>query len=468
MQSEAGAFRVVVATDKFRGSLSHAQAESAMARGVERALGERCSVRVVAMSDGGEGFARAMAAMQKHWVVPMAVPGPIVGTSENGAGNAAVELVVLNGPPRWVPRDGKPLTALVDSATAAVGRAAVTPAFVLTSVVLGLASPFLFLLAALHHRPENRRAVVTESAQAIGLGLVEPSSRDPERASTAGLGAALAGALKQRPRTIIVGLGGSATVDGGIGMAAALGYRFVGHDGTVLEPVGGSLGAIARVFPPRLGSRGWRMVQAFRRVDLVAACDVDNPLCGPRGAARVYGPQKGADAAAVERLDAGLMNMRQRCVEAGLTPNETDRAGDGSAGGLGFGLRVFCGARLVAGSHLLADRNGLDHALADADLLLTGEGAMDEQSAAGKVVWTVAQRAARKGVPARIIAGRVLPSVPAVQSSLERAGMMGVRVRTLLDAAGGDERAAMERAEELVEEVVAEEVGEATKKTISA
>jgi glycerate kinase len=194
-------------------------------------------------------------------------------------------------------------------------------------------------------------------------------------------------------------LGGSATNDGGIGMARALGWHFLDAAGREVEPIGARLADIARIDG---AARDLRLDHA--RVD--AVCDVDNPLTGPRGAAAVYGPQKGASPAQVAALDAGLAHLAA-VIEHDLGLEVHDLPGAGAAGGLGAGLVAFAGAALRPGAELVLDLLALDRHLADANLVLTAEGRIDAQTASGKAPAAVAARARAHGLPCIAIAGGI-------------------------------------------------------------
>ncbi|MCC7412573.1 MAG: glycerate kinase [Gammaproteobacteria bacterium] len=240
---------------------------------------------------------------------------------------------------------------------------------------------------------------VIEMAQASGLPLVPRAERDPMRASTWGTGELMRDALDRGVRTIIVGIGGSATSDAGAGMAAALGVRFRDRRGRVLRepPAGGMLDRIAAIDLDGLDPR-------LRRVRVLVACDVDNPLVGPRGAAAVYGPQKGASAAQVRRLDANLTRFG-RLIESALGVPVLQRAGAGAAGGLGAGLLAFAGARLRSGVGLVIEAVDLAGRMRGADLVMTGEGRVDFQTAFGKTPAGVARVARRLRIPVIAIGG---------------------------------------------------------------
>lgn len=259
--------------------------------------------------------------------------------------------------------------------------------------------------------------VVIEAAEACGLHLVPEAVRDPARADTAGLGALLLAAVERGARRAIVGLGGSATVDGGTGLARTLGWRFLDEEGAALPPGGGALSRLAVVVPavpPELA--------------ITALADVRSPLVGPDGAARRFGPQKGAGPGLVASLERGLGRLADVVGRAtGRDPR--DLPGAGAAGGLGYGLVVFAGARLVDGSDWVLARTRFDEALAGADRLVTGEGAWDPTSGLGKITARVLERARARGVPALLACGRIEGPVPDGVRTADGGG-------TRLDAAG--------------------------------
>lgn len=245
----------------------------------------------------------------------------------------------------------------------------------------------------------GRRLAVVGASDACGIELIPRERRDAEAASTLGVGLLLSAALDLGAEHVIVGLGGSATTDAGAGMMAALGVRFLDADGVDLEPGGGPLSGLAAVdvsgIDPRLAGVRWQV-----------ACDVNNPLLGPSGAAAVFSPQKGASPEAVLRLGAGLARWAD-VVERELGVGVRDAPGAGAAGGLGAAFLAFMGAELVPGVDLVLDAVGFDRVATDADLLFTGEGSVDSQSASGKVPWGVAVRAVGLGVPVVVFGGRI-------------------------------------------------------------
>ncbi len=240
------------------------------------------------------------------------------------------------------------------------------------------------------------RTAMIEMAAANGLPLLAEHERNPMLTSSRGTGQLIQAAVRQGAQRILLAIGGSATVDGGVGAAAALGWRFLDHAGRSVPDGGGHLGEIIQIVPP-----------AGRNLPPISVlCDVTNPLTGPSGAAAVFGPQKGATPSMVATLDAGLAHW------AGLLKVWSGRdvallAGAGAAGGLGAGAVALFNAQLVPGIAAIIAAARLEDALRGADGCLTGEGSFDRQSLQGKVVSGVAAAARAAGVPTAVLAGRV-------------------------------------------------------------
>ena len=329
--------RVLIAPDKFKGSLSAAEAGAALGAGWRDGwpAQESLEIAYLPMADGGEGTAEAIHdALHGRWVVHI-VHDPI----------------------------GRPVQARY---------------------------------ALVEHGGE--RIAVLEMSSASGLALVSGADRDLLRANTFGTGELLAHALNERGiGRVVVGIGGSATNDGGAGLGAALGYRFLDAAGSELAPVPVSLERLARIQLP----------VALPATPVTVACDVINPLLGPRGATRIYGPQKslrGEQEALA--LEAGLARLAEVAAETfGRDFRETP--GAGAAGGLGFGLLTFCRAELCPGFELVSKVVGLEAAVSRADLVLTGEGSLDGQTLEGKTPVGVAAVARRFGKPVIAFGGRV-------------------------------------------------------------
>ncbi|MCK5802833.1 MAG: glycerate kinase [Lentisphaeria bacterium] len=259
---------------------------------------------------------------------------------------------------------------------------------------------------------DGGRLAVMEMAAASGMELLASSQLDPMRTSTYGTGEMIRDCLGQGTRDIVLGIGGSATVDGGVGMAQALGFRFLDADGRELGQGGSVLSRIARI---DANAAEPRLAECTVRV----ACDVTNPLTGADGAARVFGPQKGATPEMVEDLESGLANLQRVWERQGML--EKGVPGDGAAGGLGAGLRAFCGARLESGARLVADVVGLRAHLKGADILVTGEGCTDGQTAAGKLCAVLADIAREEGVRSLLISGALRGDLAALNERFDYA-----------------------------------------------
>lgn len=374
--------RVICAPDSFKESLSAADAATAMRRGVLQAMPD-ATVDLCPIADGGEGTVAAMLAATDGRAMTTAVDGPT----------------------------GEPVQA--------------------TWGMLG--------------NTEETTAVI-EMAAASGLPLVPVAKRDPTRTSTRGTGQLIAAALEAGAKRIIIGIGGSATNDGGTGMAQALGVRFIDANGNAIsEPMtGGLLASVAHIDVSGLDPR-------LAKVRVTAACDVTNPLTGPRGAAAVYGPQKGATPAQVAELDAGLAHLARLLREQHDIDVEP-LPGSGAAGGLGGGLVAFLHANLMPGIDLVLDAIGFDARVEGATLCLTGEGKLDGQSLSGKACLGVAQRAAKHGVPTIALVGCLGEDV---ERTLQ-AGLTGYHAI----GAGLPVEESIRRADELLERATARVVAE--------
>lgn len=245
--------------------------------------------------------------------------------------------------------------------------------------------------------PDGKTAVI-EMAAASGLPLVE-NEKDPRKTTTYGTGQLMLDALDKGCSKIIMGIGGSATNDGGIGMAAALGIKFFDKDMKEIPLTGGGLEHLEHI---DVSGRDKRLDSC----EILAACDVNNPLYGVTGAAYIFGPQKGADKAMVEYLDGNLRHYSE-ILHKDLNAHIEDMPGAGAAGGLGAGLMAFAGAKLQSGIKIILDSVKFDEIIADADLIITGEGKIDGQSLRGKVPVGIAERAVVKNVPLIAVVGDI-------------------------------------------------------------
>ena len=242
---------------------------------------------------------------------------------------------------------------------------------------------------------------VLEMAAASGLPLLTAEERNPLKTSTYGTGQLIADALDRGCRRFLVGIGGSATNDAGMGMLRALGYRFLDAQGNLLHGCGESLEMVASI---DVSSSHSALVSA----EFIVACDVEAPLYGPTGAAYVFAPQKGADSDMVERLDNGLKHFSKIVMRyQNPTQDSSNVPGAGAAGGLGFGFLAFLNARIGPGIDMVLDAIGFDDVIKGADLIITGEGKIDSQTLTGKTPYGVLQRAKRQGIPVLAIGGTV-------------------------------------------------------------
>jgi len=241
------------------------------------------------------------------------------------------------------------------------------------------------------------KTAVMEMAEASGLALLKPRERNPMKTSTYGTGEMMKHALKLGVRKILIGIGGSATNDCGTGMAQALGVKFLDARGKKLDGCGSNLGKIAKIDTSGLDPR-------LKHVHVEVACDVDNPLSGRHGAAQVYGPQKGASPTMVKQLDAGLRSLAD-VIKRDVGISILNVPGSGAAGGLGGGLMAFVNGQLRPGVDIVIDSVKLARRIKGCDLVITGEGRMDHQTAFGKTPAGVARVAKEQGLPVVAICG---------------------------------------------------------------
>lgn len=281
-------------------------------------------------------------------------------------------------------------------------------------------------------RIDEGRCAVIEMAAASGLTLLATDQLDPRRASTYGTGQLIKHALDAGVERILIGVGGSATNDGGAGMAEALGAILLDDEGDRLPPGGAALARLARIDASGLDVR-------LQSIEMSVLCDVQNPLLGPEGASAIFGPQKGADPACVAQLDRALANFAA-IIERDLGARVAEIPGAGAAGGLGAGLMAFCGATLQSGFAAVSEAVQLAERIAQAELVITGEGRLDTQSAYGKTVAGVAGLASEAGVPCLAVAGLI-------EGTAELPGLLDSEAST---PAGMPVEEAMSGAEELV------------------
>lgn len=323
--------QIIIAPDKFKGSMSASEAARYIARGINSVL-PNSELILLPLSDGGEGLVESLAGMGNISIVTTAVTGPLG------------QLVKA----KWGFND--------------IGKTA-----------------------------------IIEIAAASGLTLVPNEKRDPSVTSTFGTGELIKTALDYGCSNLIIGIGGSATNDGGAGMAQALGAKFFDHSGELLRGCGAELIRLNHIDISDLDPR-------LQQVSVKVASDVNNPLTGPKGASYTYGPQKGATPEMVKMLDRGLENYR-RVIKKTIGKDIGGIPGSGAAGGLGAGLIAFLNAEIRPGIELVLDTLDIDRFLHHCNLLVTGEGKLDAQSVSGKAPVGVARRARKFNVPVIALAG---------------------------------------------------------------
>jgi len=283
----------------------------------------------------------------------------------------------------------------------------------------------------------NGKTAVIEMAQASGLPLVPVHKRDPLNATTYGTGQMIKAALDEGIRDFIIGIGGSATNDGGIGAAQALGVEFLDRDNHLIGFGGKELGRISRIVPDGIDPR-------IRESTITVICDVTNPLTGPNGATAVYGPQKGVDESSFDILETGMKNYERLIKEiSGMDMSQIP--GSGAAGGLGAALVAFFGAVLKPGIDTVLDYVDFDELLDGADFVVTGEGRIDGQSIYGKVPIGIAKRCMAKGIKVIAIVGGIGQKVEKVYDNGIYSIMPTVNAPMSLDEA-------MDRGEELLKD----------------
>lgn len=322
---------ILVAPDKFRGSLEAAEVCSAIEQGILLAF-PKASVTSVPLADGGEGTAEILTRQASGSYLKVVVKDPL-------------------------------------------GR----------------------LIKASYGLSADKKTAFIEMAAASGLSLLTVEEHNPMLASTFGTGELIKNALDQGVQNIILGIGGSATTDGGTGMAAALGYRFLNENNAVIEPNGASLNEIKFIDSTHADLR-------LKTVRITVACDVTNPLTGLNGAAYIYGPQKGANPEMVKKLDNGLKNLTKIASET-FGKDVSQNPGAGAAGGLGAGCLWFLNAVLKDGTSIVLEQSGIAQLIENADLVITGEGKLDQQTLSGKVVKGLADYCRKFNVPLAVVCG---------------------------------------------------------------
>ena len=287
------------------------------------------------------------------------------------------------------------------------------------------------------------KVAVIEMACAAGLEHIAVTDRDPLRASSFGVGQLIGHALEMGAQHIVLGLGGSATNDAGAGMLQALGLKLLDTQGKALAPGGAALAKLAHIDSSCFDAR-------LKNVDITIASDVNNPLCGPKGASAIFGPQKGATADQVKTLDRALAHFADLCAKV-LGQDHRQDAGSGAAGGLGFAVRAWMHARFRPGVEVVAELGGLASAIQGAQLVITGEGRMDAQTLHGKTPMGVAKIAQAAGVPVIAIAGSLGEGYQALyQSGIVAAFSLVSGPMTLEHACAETEQLLKDRAQDIL------------------
>ena len=261
---------------------------------------------------------------------------------------------------------------------------------------------------------EDGRIAVLDMASASGIELISRDRLNPMKATSYGTGELIKAALDSGAKELIIGIGGSATNDGGLGLISALGFRVLDEQG---QPVGQGGEALAKIASVDSGGADPRLKQ----VSIKVACDVTNPLLGPRGASAVFGPQKGATPELVKILDAGLSRLGNAWIRAGLA-KDVEQSGDGAAGGVGAAMRICLGAVMESGAMLVMKYSGFFSRLPGADIIITGEGRTDDQTISGGKLCSIVAREGRKaGIPIALLSGSLGGDVPYLLSVFDYA-----------------------------------------------
>jgi glycerate kinase len=324
--------RILIAPDKFKGSLSAKQAAEAIARGFSKVF-PNSTCTLLPLADGGEGLLDAF---------------------QENSNFTRQETQVRDAL-------GRPVTA-----------------------------------SWLLKKEPTRITTIIESSQANGLWRISATDRNPARSSTYGVGQLIKAAISAGATEILIGIGGSATNDAGVGVAAAIGYRFLDSSNHEIEPIPENFLKITRI----------DSTQVPTLPTIRVACDVKNPLLGPRGATRVYGPQKGIAPQNIETAEAGIQHVSSIAAEH-FKNDFSENPGAGAAGGLGFGLMTFCHATLESGFDCIAKTLNVEQHIAAADLIITAEGSLDSQTLEGKTPIGVSQLARKHGIPVYALAGKI-------------------------------------------------------------
>lgn len=336
--------KILIAIDSFKGSLSSKEAGKAIKTGILRVISD-AEVLISPLADGGEGTVETLVE----------------------ALGGSLETVRVKGP-------------LFQEVEAHYG-----------------------ILSDSQYSPKNGKLAVMEMSQASGITLVSPEERNPLKTSSYGVGEMILDAYHKGCRRFLIGIGGSATNDGGIGMLSALGFRFTKENGEEIRPCGEGLKDLARI---ENASVPEGLLQGLLHCSFQIACDVENPLYGENGASLIYGFQKGGNKELLSQMDLWMKRYSELVKEYNPAANP-EAPGSGAAGGLGFAFRSFLQGELKSGVSLILEETRLSEKMQGADLVITGEGRLDEQSAMGKAPIGVAKLAKAQGIPVLAFAGAV-------------------------------------------------------------
>lgn len=382
--------KILIAIDSFKGSLSSKEAGKAIKTGILRVISD-AEVLISPLADGGEGTVETLVE----------------------ALGGSLETVRVKGP-------------LFQEVEAHYG-----------------------ILSDSQYSPKDGKLAVMEMSQASGITLVSPEERNPLKTSSYGVGEMILDAYHKGCRRFLIGIGGSATNDGGIGMLSALGFRFTKENGEEIRPCGEGLKDLARI---ENASVPEGLLQGLLHCSFQIACDVENPLYGENGASLVYGFQKGGNKELLSQMDLWMKRYSELVKEYNPAANP-EAPGSGAAGGLGFAFCSFLQGALKSGVSLILEETGLSERMQGADLVITGEGRLDEQSAMGKAPIGVAKLAKAQGIPVLAFAGAVTVGAKACNQAGIDAYFPILREITTLEDAMNKENA-RRNLEDTVEQVI--------------
>ena len=375
--------KILIAIDSFKGSLSSKEAGEAIKSGILRVIPD-ADVLISPLADGGEGTVETLVEALGGSLETVRVKGPLFQEVEarygilSGSGDTCYGILSESGEARC--------DMLSES------RETPTESCLKTQVRVPLDTDS-------QYSPKDGKLAVMEMSQASGITLVSPEERNPLKTGSYGVGEMILDAYHKGCRRFLIGIGGSATNDGGIGMLSALGFRFTKENGEEISPCGEGLKDLARI-------ENTFVSKDLLQCSFQIACDVENPLYGENGASLVYGFQKGGNKELLSQMDLWMKRYSELVKEYNPAANP-EAPGSGAAGGLGFAFRSFLQGELKSGVSLILEETGLSEKMQGADLVITGEGRLDEQSAMGKAPIGVAKLAKTQGIPVIAFAGAV-------------------------------------------------------------